>query len=178
MENGNPEIKNGNPVYLGVPLLFRRLLKNGGGVYYYQVNIILIDKCTVNFFSVFWTPTQNIPKTQLLQETPWQLNLEALEVGAGEGALPRLLKSLAERGAAKTKQLSKGIEKSWMTNIKQKRAEQKHTVQKPKHSIVMSRYVKSFRVFCWSRCLSSGSLSDLSDASVLRRQTYPGLPAE
>ena len=32
MENGNPEIKNGNPVYLGVPLLFRRLLKKGGGL--------------------------------------------------------------------------------------------------------------------------------------------------
>ena len=31
MENGNPEIKNGNPDYLGVPLLFRRLLKKGGG---------------------------------------------------------------------------------------------------------------------------------------------------
>ena len=30
MENGNPEIKIGNPVYLGVPLLFRRLLKKGG----------------------------------------------------------------------------------------------------------------------------------------------------
>ena len=39
MENGYPEIKNGNPVYLGVPLLFRRLLKKGGGDYYYQVNI-------------------------------------------------------------------------------------------------------------------------------------------
>ena len=32
MENGHPEIKNGNPVYLGVPLLFRRLLKKGGGI--------------------------------------------------------------------------------------------------------------------------------------------------
>ena len=31
MENGHPEIKNGNPVYLGVPLLLRRLLKKGGG---------------------------------------------------------------------------------------------------------------------------------------------------
>ena len=39
MENGHPEIKNGNPVYLGVPLLLRRLLKKGGGDYYYQVNI-------------------------------------------------------------------------------------------------------------------------------------------
>ena len=42
MENGNPEIKNGNPVYLGVPLWFRRFLKKGG-VYYYQVNIIFSD---------------------------------------------------------------------------------------------------------------------------------------
>ena len=43
MENGNPEIKNGNPVYLGVPLLLRRLLKKGGrGGYYYQVNIIAV----------------------------------------------------------------------------------------------------------------------------------------
>ena len=43
MENGHPEIKNGNPVYLGVPLLLRRLLKKGGGDYYYQVNISLLS---------------------------------------------------------------------------------------------------------------------------------------
>ena len=49
MENGNPEIKNGNPVYLGVPLLFRRLLKK-----YYQVNIMKPRSWQTNQSSGKW----------------------------------------------------------------------------------------------------------------------------
>ena len=30
----------GNPVYLGVPFLFRRIWKKEGGAYYYHVNIM------------------------------------------------------------------------------------------------------------------------------------------
>ena len=50
MENGNPRNKSGNPVYLGVPLLFRRLLKKGGLLLPCQHYIALLCKFEVHYY--------------------------------------------------------------------------------------------------------------------------------
>ena len=54
MENGYPEIKNGNPVYLGVPLLLRRLLKKGGVIITRSTLIVfLFHKMLSKFLLIF-----------------------------------------------------------------------------------------------------------------------------